>query len=72
MEAFARGFVTEANLYGFGRIDYVRFVNHLLDHAIAMKRGGRSGHRAFTKYHKEERMSKKSCRAAEGLPAHAQ
>ncbi len=39
LEFFAKGFFNEACLYGFGRTDYVRFVNHLLDLAIAMKKG---------------------------------
>lgn len=38
LEAFARGFFNEASLYGFRQTDYVRFVNHLLDIAIAMKK----------------------------------
>jgi RimJ/RimL family protein N-acetyltransferase len=38
LEAFARGFFNEATLYGFQQTDYVRFVNHLLDITIAMKK----------------------------------
>ena len=40
LEAFARGFFSEASLYGFRRSDYVRFVNHLLDLTIAMQEPG--------------------------------
>lgn len=40
LEAFARGFFSEANLYGFRRSDYVRFVNHLLDLTISMQESG--------------------------------
>lgn len=34
IEAFARSFFKEASAYGFGQLDYLRFVNQLLDFSI--------------------------------------